>query len=105
MTSRYSLIDDCLQVLRQCDIPAIPKLRLEVQLFQIKLLLLGDELGGDIKGRYCSEAILLELHRQMVGLRDGEANRDSIEKVRIRLQQIALDLAEAGVSVPASPEG
>lgn len=105
MNSRYSLIDDCLQVLRQCDIPAIPKLRLEVQLFQIKLLLLGDELSGEIKGRYCSEALLLELHRQMVGLRDGETDGNSIKKLRIRLQQIALDLAEAGGSVPASPEG
>lgn len=105
MNSRYNLINDCLEVLRQCDIPAIPKLRLEVQLFQIKLLLLGDQVGGDIKGRYCSEGVLLELHRQMVELRDGETTYGSVEKVRIRLQQVAHDLAEAGVSVPASPEG
>lgn len=104
MDSRYRLIDDCLKELRHCEIPAMPKLRLEVQLFQIKLLLLGDQLSRDVKGRYCSEAVLQELHHQIVGLREGEATGGSIEKARMHLQQIALDLAEAGAATQASPE-
>lgn len=103
MDSRYRLIDDCLKELRHCEIPAIPKLRLEVQLFQIKLLLLRDEVSRDTKVRYCSESVLQKLHRQMAGLRDGDVDGVAIAAVSRRLQQLALDLSEA-VQPPAKEE-
>lgn len=104
MDSRYSLINDCLEVLRQCNMPAIPKLRLEVQLFHIKLLLLRDEVSRDTKVRYCSESVLRGLHRQMMGLRDGDVDGVAIEAVGLRLQQVAFDLAEAVATVPVPGE-
>lgn len=104
MDSRYSLINDCLEVLRQCNMPSIPKLRLEVQLFHIKLLLLRDEVSRDTKARYCSESVLQGLHRQMVGLRDGDPEGVSVEAVGTRLQQIGFDLAEAITTAPVLEE-
>ena len=81
--------------------PAMSKLRLEVQLFQIKLLLLRDDVRKEIRRAVCSEAALQNIQQQLVGLNHSEARDVSLETVRRDLQQIAFDLAEATAKVSA----
>jgi hypothetical protein len=42
MDPRYSIVNQCLQLLKQSRIPTTKKLRVEIQLFQMKRLLLND---------------------------------------------------------------
>jgi hypothetical protein len=97
MNSRYRLINDCLQVLRQCDLASRQKLRLEVELFQVKLLLLSDEVSGDVKARYCSEVVLQELYQEIKelsgsGVSGSGVSGVAVEAVSRRLKQVTVDI-------------
>ena len=101
MQRQYNLIDGCLQALRQCEMLPMLKLRLEVQLFQIKLLLLRDDVRREIRRAVCSETALQNIQQRLVKLNYSEAKDVSLETVRRDLQQIAFDLAEATAKVSA----
>ena len=47
MDHQYSIINQCLQLLKQSDMPTIKKLRVEIQLIQMKRLLLNEAIPKD----------------------------------------------------------
>lgn len=97
MNKQFKLIDECLQVLRRCNIPSMQKLRLEVQLFRIKLLLLSDNMSRETKCSICSEGTLLEVYNQLVVI-DGKGSGAVLEAVTTQLRQIEIHLSRAEVA-------
>jgi hypothetical protein len=69
MDSQYSIINQCLQLLTQSDMPTIKKLRVEIQLLQMKRLLLNDAISNEIHCGTCGEEFegLLSLMRRICG--------------------------------------
>lgn len=69
MEHQFGIINQCLQLLKQSDVPAIKKLRAEIQLIQVKRLLLKDGLSEELKsssGKDMFEGLLAQM-RAMCG--------------------------------------
>jgi hypothetical protein len=86
MDNQYRIINQCLQLLKQSDVPTIKKLRVEIQLIQMKRLLLNDALPNEVKCGSCGEEVFEGLLSQMRGIcggaGDGEALSDLMERIR-----------------------
>ena len=85
MDQQYSIINQCLQLLKQSDMPTIKKLRVEIQLIQMKRLLLNDNLTNDIVKDSCGEdvfeGLLSQMRRICGGGYEGEALADMMERI------------------------
>ena len=85
MDHQYSIINQCLQLLKQSDMPTIKKLRVEIQLIQMKRLLLNDNLTNDFVRRSCGddvfEGLLSQMRRICGGGYEGEALSDLMERI------------------------
>jgi hypothetical protein len=86
MDHEYSIINQCLQLLTQSDMPTIKKLRVEIQLIQMKRLLLNDAIPNEIKCGSCGEDVFEGLLCQMRricggGSCDGEALTDLMNRI------------------------
>jgi hypothetical protein len=66
MGEPYSVINQCLLILKQSDLPITKKLHVEIQLIQMKRLLLNDAIPREgAPCRCCEEDMFKELLRQM----------------------------------------
>lgn len=65
MDKQYSIINQCLQLLKQSDMPTIKKLRVEIQLIQMKRLLLNDDIMSEITCGFGGEEMFEGLLGQM----------------------------------------
>jgi len=85
MDHQYSIINQCLQLLKQSDMPTIKKLRVEIQLIQMKRLLLNDNLTNEIMRGSCGEdvfeGLLSQMRRICGGGCEGEALTDLMERI------------------------
>lgn len=85
MDQQYSIINQCLQLLKQSDMPTIKKLRVEIQLIQMKRLLLNDALTNDVVRGSCGEDVfegLLSQMRRICGEgHHGDALTDLMERI------------------------
>lgn len=85
MDHQYSIINQCLQLLKQSDMPTIKKLRVEIQLIQMKRLLLNDNLTSEFLRRSCSddvfEGLLNQMRRICGGGYEGEAVSDLMDRI------------------------
>lgn len=85
MDNQYRIINQCLQLLKQSEMPTIKKLRVEIQLIQMKRLLLNDSLPSEIRRGSCGEEVFEGLLYQMRGLcgngYDGEALSELMERI------------------------
>lgn len=85
MDQQYSIINQCLQLLKQSDMPTIKKLRVEIQLIQMKRLLLNESLPTDIIKGSCGEdvfeGLLHQMRRICGGGCEGEALSDLMERI------------------------
>jgi hypothetical protein len=86
MDHQYSIINQCLQLLKQSDMPTIKKLRVEIQLIQMKRLLLNDSLARELKCGSCGddvfEGLLCQMQRICGGNNEGDAVGDLMERLR-----------------------
>lgn len=85
MDHQYSIINQCLQLLKQSDMPTIKKLRVEIQLIQMKRLLLNDSLTSDLTRNSCGDDVFEGLLSQMRGIcggrYEGEALTDLMDRI------------------------
>ena len=97
MDNQYRIINQCLQLLKQSEIPTIKKLRVEIQLIQMKRLLLNDSLPSEVKCGSCGEDVFEGLLSQMRGLCsdgcDGEALNVLMERIGCMLAVLGSDQA------------
>ena len=54
MDYRYSILNDCLAVIRRCNAPTNSKLCVETLLYKMKMLLLTDSQRGDVDSSLCN---------------------------------------------------
>jgi len=59
----------CLSELKECDLSAIFKLKLEIELLQIKRILLDNKVEKRVQNVFCSEVEFTDLHDQFYKLR------------------------------------
>ena len=80
MIPQYRIVNECLPLLKQTDLPSIKKLRIEIQLIQLKRLLLHED--GD---RSCSEDTLSQVLCDLRKMHDGGCGVDAVSDVTKRL--------------------
>jgi hypothetical protein len=68
MDHQYSIINQCLQLLKQSDMPTIKRLRVEIQLIQMKRLLLNEAIAKEVKYGPCGTDVFEGLLGQMRGI-------------------------------------
>lgn len=85
MEHQYSIINQCLQLLKQSDLPTIKKLRVEIQLIQMKRLLLNDALTNEIMSDSCGEEVFEGLLNQMRRISRGSAEADALTDLMKRI--------------------
>lgn len=81
MDQHYSIINQCLQLLKQSDIPTIKKLRVEIQLIQMKRLLLNDAMPKEVINRTCGEEVFERLLAQMRKIAKGNAEPEDLTEL------------------------
>lgn len=96
MTPEYSIVNSCLQLLKQSDWSTIKKLQVEINLIKIKRHLLDENLPVAVKGGSYSEAVFKELLCQMNAIRDAEWGNDQFNPLLHSLNTIiaALTMGE-----------
>jgi hypothetical protein len=78
MDQHYSIVNQCLQLLKQSDIPTIKKLRVEIQLIQMKRLLLNDAMSKEVT---CGEEVFERLLAQMRVIARGNAEPEDLTEL------------------------
>ena len=101
MDNQYRIINQCLQLLKQSEMPTIKKLRVEIQLIQMKRLLLNDTLPSEVRSGPCGEDVFEGLLSQMRGICGGSCDGEALGSLMERIGGI---LAILG-SEHASPVG
>jgi hypothetical protein len=81
MDLQYSIINQCLQLLKQSDLPTIKKLRVEIQLIQMKRLLLNDAIPTEIQSGSCSMEACEQLLRQMRAICVGSCDQSALSEL------------------------
>ena len=95
MDHQYSIVNQCLQLLKQSDMPTIKKLRVEILLIQMKRLLLNDEVPEEVMCRSCGDDVFEGLLCQMRGICgencEGEALADLMNNIGGMLNALSGD--------------
>jgi hypothetical protein len=86
MDYQYIIVNQCLQLLKQSNLPTIKKLRVEIQLIQMKRLLLeDDDLPGKVMyGSYGDspfDGLLSQMGKICGGNYEGETLTDLMERM------------------------
>lgn len=85
MEQQFGIINQCLHLLKQSDLPAIKKLRTEIQLIQVKRLLLKDGLSNDMKCGPGGEDMFDGLLCQMRKMCGSNCDHDALTEVMDRI--------------------
>jgi hypothetical protein len=85
MDNQYRIINQCLQLLKQSEMPTIKKLRVEIQLIQMKRLLLNDALPNEVRCGSCGEDVFEGLLSQMRGICAGSCDGDALADLMSRI--------------------
>jgi hypothetical protein len=86
MDYQYIIVNQCLQLLKQSNLPTIKKLRVEIQLIQMKRLLLEeDEDTGKVNtgpfGESDFDGLLTQMGKICGGNYEGETLTDLMERM------------------------
>ena len=85
MDHQYRIVNQCLELLKQSEMPTIKKLRVEIQLIQMKRLLLNDTLPYEVKCGSCGEDVFEGLLNQMRGICGGKCDGEALSKLMERI--------------------
>jgi len=85
MDKQYHIINQCLALLKQSGMPTIKKLRVEIQLIQMKRLLLNDALPTEVRCGSCGEEVFEGLLNQMHGVCCGSCDGDALSQLMDRI--------------------
>jgi hypothetical protein len=85
MSHKYIIVNQCLQLLKQSNLPTIKKLLVEIKLIQMKRLLLDEDVPSTSTCGYCGEnvfeALLCQMRRISGGDYEGETLTDLMERM------------------------
>jgi hypothetical protein len=98
MDNQYRIINQCLQLLKQSDMPTIKKLRVEIQLIQMKRLLLNDALPREVKCGSCGEDVFEGLLGQMRGICSSNCDAEALSELMERIGGMLTILGSQHVS-------
>jgi len=99
MDNQYRIINQCLQLLKQSEMPTIKKLRVEIQLIQMKRLLLNDALPNEVKCGSCGEDVFEGLLSQMRGVCSGGCDGEGLTLLMERIGAMLAILGSEQVSL------
>ena len=85
MDNQYRIINQCLALLKQSEMQTIKKLRVEIQLIQMKRLLLNDALPTEVKCGSCGEDVFEGLLSQMKGICGGNCDGEALTQLMDRI--------------------
>lgn len=85
MDNQYRIINQCLQLLKQSEMPTIKKLRVEIQLIQMKRLLLNDAIPNEVRCGTCGEDVFEGLLCQMRRICGGKCEGDALSELMDRI--------------------
>jgi len=83
MTPQYCIVNECLVLLKQVDMQPIKKLRIEIQLMQMKRVLLDDNFPLESCKDPLRE-VLFDIRR----IRKGEHDTDTVSSLMERMGRI-----------------
>jgi len=101
MLRQYSTLTRCIAVLNQSSMPAIEKLKLEVQLIKTKLALLYPEVESRISGVVSSESKFDELYIRILDVCSSEDGRANLGTVTSLIDEIRQSLKPVTSQEPA----
>ena len=98
MIPQYSIINQCMQLLKLSTIPPIKKLRLEIQLIQLKRFMLNKDLPVELMRGTCSEdafkTVLCQMRRiNNEGRGADDAVSDLMDHLGTIIDQLSTDLS------------
>jgi hypothetical protein len=85
MDYKYTVLNQCLQILKQSDMPTIKKLRIELLLIQIKGILLNDDLSYRSRDGSCGVGMFEALLSQLRGICGGNYEGRSLTDLMDRM--------------------
>ena len=85
MNREYSITNQCLQLLKQSNLPTIMRLRVEIRLIQMKKLLLNDALTYEVKSEDSGEDVFEGLLGHMRRICGGNSEGDALAALMERL--------------------
>jgi hypothetical protein len=94
MGHRYSIVNQCMQLLKQSDLPTIKKLRVEILLIQLKRLLLDYDIDNEPKIGPCGEDVFEELLRQMRCICSEDCESDQVSALMEKMGGVVSQLSE-----------
>lgn len=92
MNRQYALVDECLKLLREKNINPNQKLRIDLQLIQLKALVLVRDMDEAEADSFM--VTLLAVCRNISEVDGGASASAAFDEVRIGLQRIINDLAK-----------
>jgi hypothetical protein len=93
MGYRYSIINQCMQLLKQSELPTIKKLRVEILLIQLKRLLLDDEMSAEPKFGPCGEEAFDALLNQMRRICSEDCGSEMISSLMDQMGGVVTELS------------
>ncbi|MBJ6751380.1 hypothetical protein [Geomonas anaerohicana] len=92
MSPQYQVIKQCMQLLKESNISAVKKLRLEIQFMQLLRVMLNQDLTEDVRG-VCSKDAFDQLHLEVRALRhDGRS--ENVNELMEHIGNILVALSE-----------
>jgi hypothetical protein len=104
MLKQYGLLTDCLSELKTSSLPSIEKLKLEVELLEIKRVLLDPKVEQSIAGVEESETEFNDLYNLVRYACTSEDTMDGLIGVTLQLQKIRVGLNSNIDSAPRTVE-
>lgn len=85
MDQQYGIINQCIQLLKQSDMPTIKRLRVEIQLIQMKRLLLNEAISRDVMSGPCGKDVFDGLLNQMRKICGGSCEGETLRELMDRI--------------------
>ncbi len=107
MDQQYAIVNHCLQLTKQSDIPTRAKLRVEISLLQMKRLLLDDTLPQEARHGACCVSEFEDLLCHMRRIYGRDYQDGNVEEILDRIDALLITLvgniSRSGKSVDCLP--
>ena len=85
MYDQYNIVNQCLKLLKKCDMDEIKRLRLEVHFIQVKRLLLNEAISRKVMNGFFGQHVFEGIRSQIQGMCDGNCEDGSIAELDARI--------------------
>jgi len=95
MTQQYGIINQCLQLIKQCDVPELEKVHIETQLIRMKTLLIKTAMLNKAEPRSHGLEVFEELLFEMQSVCCVSHQRDALDGLMKRIDRMLVDIGRA----------